>query len=124
MEALTIEAKQRARNAIVKRFKDSVDLENIAAGTIPFYSVLPSFYLLSHSVCAQYNKSLLSADSQLNVTVGGKLDALKRAVDLMDESTMKLDNFTQNMKKTDEKIEAVNTTISNFEYLKRVSHMC
>ena len=83
-----------------------------------------SFYLLSHSVCAQYNKSLLSADSQLNVTVGGKLDALKRAVDLMDESTIKLDNFTQNMKKTDEKIEAVNTTISNFEYLKRVSHMC
>ena len=63
----------------------------------------------------------MSADSQLNVTVGGKLDALKRAVDLMDESTIKLDYFTQNMKKTDEKIEAVNTTISNFEHLKRVS---
>ena len=34
METLTAEAKQRARNAIVKRFKDSVDLDNIAAGSV------------------------------------------------------------------------------------------
>jgi hypothetical protein len=48
MEALTIEAKLRARNAIVKRFKYSVDLENIAAGTIAFYFSTP--YLLTYSL--------------------------------------------------------------------------
>jgi hypothetical protein len=50
------------------------------------------------------------------------MDALKRAVDLMDESAIKLLSARGRIAKTEERISQANTVISNFEYLRRVHH--
>lgn len=58
----------------------------------------------------------------MNSAVQGKLDSLKRAVDLMDESTAKLTKLSTNISRIDEKIALTNTCISNYDHLKRVHH--
>ncbi len=55
-----------------------------------------------------------AADSQLNSAVQGKLDSLKRAVDLMDESTAKLTKLSINISRIDEKIAITNTGQSSY----------
>ena len=55
-----------------------------------------------------------AADSQLNSAVQGKLDSLKRAVDLMDESTAKLTKLSINISRVDEKIAITNTGQSSY----------
>jgi hypothetical protein len=57
---------------------------------------------------------LHAADSQLNSAVQGKLDSLKRAVDLMDESTAKLTKLSINISRIDEKIAITNTGQSSY----------
>ena len=77
MEALNAEALKNARAAVAARFADASSLDDV--GT---YRAL-------------VQKNLAAAESKLNVAVQGKLDALKRAVDLMDESSAKLVQFTK-----------------------------
>lgn len=64
--------------------------------------------------------ALAQAESLLNMNVQHKLDALKRAVDLMDDSSVKLDELTANMKQVDERIAATNSTLSDYKWLKNV----
>ena len=64
-----------------------------------------------------------AADSQLNSAVQGKLDSLKRAVDLMDESTAKLTKLSINISRIDEKIAITNTGQSSYLNLIIVTKM-
>jgi hypothetical protein len=66
---------------------------------------------------------LHAADSQLNSAVQGKLDSLKRAVDLMDESTAKLTKLSINISRIDEKIAITNTGQSSYLNLIIVTKM-
>jgi hypothetical protein len=72
MKALNDEALVNARKLIAEKFADPIDLD-----------ALPKLSL-------ELSKKLSSADSQLSGAVQGKLDALKKAVDLMDECSSKL----------------------------------
>lgn len=101
MTSLNAEATRRARNVIAKKYHESVDLDEI------------SLHI------AQLKKDLALAESQLNVAVEGKLESLKRAADIMDESSEKLALFSTNLRKIDERIELTNTVISNYPYLSR-----
>lgn len=102
MEALNEEALEKARSMIARKFQNPVDIEQISTAMY------------------QQMKIMAAAESQLNAAVQGKMDALKRAVDLMDESSLKLTAFANNMKVTDERIAQTNTYIAKYEYLKRV----
>lgn len=102
MQALNKEGLEKARAMIEKRFTDPSSLDSLGELTL------------------QLEKSLALAESQLNGAVQSKLDSLKRAVDLMDESSVKLTNLSKNINKIDEKIAQTNTSISKFETLKRV----
>jgi hypothetical protein len=105
MQQLNLSATEAARRNIAAKFADIHDLDEI-----PSYSVT-------------LQKQLQSATSQLDGAVQGKLDALKRAVDLMDESAVKLSNFMQNMRHVDERINQTNSSIASFENLKRVHNV-
>jgi hypothetical protein len=105
MQQLNHVATEAARNNIADKFADVHDLDEI-----PSYSVL-------------LQKQLHSAASQLDGAVQGKLDALKRAVDLMDESAVKLSNFMQNMRRVDERIALTNSSIASYDNLKRVHNI-
>ena len=101
-QKLSSEALSRARITIEKTFHDPTTLEEL--GGLAF----------------QLEKQLSIVEGQLNGAVQTKLDSLKRAVDLMDESVVKLSKVSTNIQKIDEKISMTNTAISNYPNLKRV----
>lgn len=92
----------KARTMISQNFSDPESLDDL--GVLSF----------------ELEKQLSTAESQLNGAVQSKLDSLKRAVDLMDESAVKLSTLSLNINRIDQKIAQTNTMISNFDYLKRV----
>ena len=102
MQRLTDQALLKARSTIADNFADPDALDSL--GVLSF----------------QLEKQLLTAESQLNSAVQSKLDSLKRAVDLMDESTLKLTKLSTNISRIDEKIAHTNTAISNYDNLKKV----
>jgi hypothetical protein len=104
MEALNAEALRKAREAIAARFSDLSSLDDIA------------------TYRASVQKNLAAADSKLNVAVQGKLDALKRAVDLMDESSGKLSEFTNTMSVVNDRIMMTCTGISAYTKLSKAHH--
>lgn len=67
-------------------------------------------------------KELALAESQLNGAVQGKLDALKRSVDLMEESTMKLAGFTETMNDVESRIQKTSTVIVTYPHLRKVQY--
>jgi hypothetical protein len=69
---------------------------------------------------AQIKKQLMAAESQLNHAVQNRLDAMKRAVDIIQDSRQKVEETFELMQQIDKRIETTNTSISNFETLKRV----
>eukprot|EP01032_Pedospumella_encystans_P010614 gene10614-12394_t len=104
MQNLTEQALQKARRTIAENFADPDALDGLG--------------VLSH----QLEKQLIAAESQLSNAVQSKLDSLKRAVDLMDESTLKLTKLSTNISRIDEKIAQTNTAISNYDHLKKVDN--
>lgn len=94
-------AAERARTMVAQNFQDPSSLDDLAV------------------LDMQLEKQLAAIDGQLNSAVQGKLDSLKRAVDLMDESVSKLTKISTNITNIDEKIARTNTQISNFQYLKK-----
>ena len=104
MQRLTEQALIKARTTIAENFCDPDALDGL--GVLSF----------------QIEKQLKTAENQLNTAVQSKLDSLKRAVDLMDESTQKLTKLSTNISKIDEKIAQTNTAISNYNHLKKVDH--
>ncbi|KAJ1391708.1 hypothetical protein B484DRAFT_408658, partial [Ochromonadaceae sp. CCMP2298] len=101
MQRLTDHARSKARASIAHSFYDSDSLDGLG--------------VLSH----QLESQLVAAESQLNSAVQSKLDSLKRAVDLMDESTLKLSKLASNISRIDEKIAQTNTAISNYDNLRK-----
>mgnify|MGYP003385933090 CR=1 FL=1 len=104
MEALNAEALKKARATIASRFSDISSLDDIA------------------TYRSTVQKNLAGADSKLNVAVQGKLDALKRAVDLMDESSGKLNEFTNTMSVVNDRILMTCTGISAYTKLSKAHH--
>ena len=103
IEEIRSQALEKARTRVAFLFTDQHSLEN----HIPI-------------VRAQLMKSLSQSESLLHMNVQNKLDSLKRAVDLMEDSSLKLDGFALNMKKIDERILLTNSTLSQYKYLKNV----
>jgi myosin heavy subunit len=103
-QRLSKEGLDKARHTISKTFHDPNTLEELGG--------------LAYNL----EKQLSLVEGQLNSAVSNKLDSLKRAVDLMDESVVKLNKVSTNITKIDEKIAVTNTSISNFEKLKRVQN--
>ena len=101
-QRISDEALQRARSTVAKTFHDPGTLEEL--GGLGY----------------QLEKQLAIVEGQLNGAVQTKLDSLKRAVDLMDESVVKLSKVSTNVQKIDEKIANTNTSISTYQYLKKV----
>lgn len=101
MQRLNEDSTSKARSFIKSKFRDISDLDEVA------------------ELIIQTKKDLSLAESQLHVSVQGKLEALKRAADIMDESSVKLSTFSTNLHKIEERINATNTIISSFEYLRR-----
>ena len=104
MQNLTEQALQKARSTIAHNFADPDALDGLAGLSL------------------QLEKQLITAESLLNNAVQSKLDSLKRAVDLMDESTLKLTKLSSNISRIDEKIAHTNTSISNYDHLKKVDN--
>ena len=102
MRGLNDAALVKARATIAKKFADPMDLDEL----VPFM--------------AQLQKNMSIAEAQLNGAVQGKMDALKRAVDIMDESAEKLEAAKGRIARTEERIVHANTVISTFEHLRRV----
>lgn len=105
MKSLNEIALKRARAMIVKRFQTPLDLDE------------------SSSVAYQMQKQSTAAAAQLNGAVQTKLDALKRAADLMDESSNKLSKLADTIREIDKRILLTNTVISNYEWLRRVHNV-
>jgi len=105
MKALNETAKRKARDTIEKKFRDPMDLEDLT--------------LLS----GQLQKQVMVAESQLNGSVQSKLEALKRAADLMDATSSQLSALSKTVTMIDERIYASNTSISNYAYLRRVHNV-
>lgn len=97
-------ATKKARSIVASKYSNSGDLDE-----------------LSNHI-SQLQKELSLAESQLNVSVNGKLDALKKAKDIMDLSSKKLSSFQSSLHDIDNKITSSNTIISNYEYLKRANN--
>lgn len=104
MQSLSDQAIAKARKTIADKFSDPNALEEL--GTMGF----------------NLEKNLLEVEGQLNGAVQSKLDSLKRAVDLMDESATKLTLLSTSIARTDERIALTNTAISNFANLKRAAN--
>jgi len=105
MVSLNEQARQKAKAMICRKFQDPQDLEDL--------SILTN----------QLQKQSVVAASQLNVAVQSKLEALKRAADLMDESSIELSNLSKTMHRIDERIEHTNSSISNYANLRRVHNV-
>lgn len=101
-QRLSQEALERARATISRTFYDPTSFEELGG------------------LAYQLEKQLSIVEGQLNSAVQTKLDSLKRAVDLMDESVIKLSKVSTNIQKIDEKITNTNTAISNYNNLKKV----
>ena len=69
---------------------------------------------------SQLKKQLVAANSLLNHAVQNKLDAMKQAEEIMEESSVTVSDTFRLMCTIDARIEDTNTAISNFETLKRV----
>jgi hypothetical protein len=106
MSRLDAEALLRARNMISSRFSAAVDLDESSIATST----------------QQLRKQLELASSQLGVCVQGKLEALKRAADLMDESSSRLQQLSAGLRDIDARVAATNTAIARFEHLRRAHH--
>ena len=104
LDLLNIEATNRARQAIAARFTDPGSIDDIS------------------SLRSQLQKQLATAESQLNHAVQSKLDALKRAVDIMADSSERLENVSSILSSVDNRIMQTNTSMSKFEYLKKVHY--
>ena len=102
---LNNEAKLKARQFIKRNFQDPMDLDEASALRI------------------QLQKQAAVAGSQLNGAVQSKLEALKRAADLMDESSLKLGELSNTMRDVDKRIAESNTAISQYQNLRRVHHV-
>ncbi len=105
MKVLKNASLHKSRSAISNKFKKPSDLQDIS------------------QFRSQIEKQLVIAESQLNTVVQSKLDALKRSVDLMDESSEKLSHFSKIIEKIDEKVSYTNTDISKYFNLKRVNNI-
>lgn len=88
-----------------KKFRDPLDLDDVA------------------QFKRHLQKQALVAESQLNGAVQSKLEALKRAADLMDATSSQLSALSKTVAKVDERISASNTSISNYKYLRRVHNV-
>ena len=95
----------KARANIAAKFKSPTDLQDVS------------------TYRAQIEKNLLIEESKLSTVVQGKLDALKRSVDLMDEAAEKLSIFSRTMAEVDQKVAETNTDISRFNHLKRSANI-
>ena len=106
MSTLNNHALEKDRAAIAKKFKDPIDLDEL------------------HLYTSSLQKNMIVAESQLEGAVQGKkkMDVLSRAVNLMDESAVKLSSAQGRIAKTEERMLQANAVISNFEYLRRVHH--
>lgn len=105
MNELNKIARKNAQQMIRRKFEDIGNLEES--------SILRS----------QLEKQEVVAVSQLNGAVQSKLEALKRAADLMDESSVKLSKLSSVMHLVDKRISQSNTAISNHENLRRVHNV-
>lgn len=105
MKSLNETAKRKARDIIEKKFRDPTDLEDLTV------------------LSGQLQKQAMVADSQLNGSVQSKLEALKRAADLMDATSSQLGTLSKTVTMIDERIYASNTSISNYAYLSRVHNV-
>lgn len=104
MASLNNQAQHAARLMIQKKFQDLSSLEDIA------------------TLRNELQYKLTEADTKLKSIVQGKLDSLKRAVDLMDESSCKLTEFITNIDSIESKILLTNTIISKYENIKRIHY--
>lgn len=104
MDKLSDQARQRAREMIRNKFASVDQLEDTGI------------------LASQLEKELNIINAKLNSEVQSKLDSLKSAVDLMDESETKLTKLFKNISKIDEKIALTNTVISQTERLKYAHH--
>jgi hypothetical protein len=104
MVALNNQAQHAARVMIQKKFQDLSSLEDIS------------------TLRNELQYKLTEADAKLKSIVQGKLDSLKRAVDLMDESSCKLTEFITNIDSIESKILLTNTIISKYENIKRIHY--
>lgn len=102
------EALEKARTRLAFLFSDAQSLDNTSIAVIR----------------SQLTKSLAQAESNINMIVQTKLDSLKRVVDLMEDSSTKLDMFTTNLIKIDERIATTHSTLSDYQHLKNVCMMC
>ncbi len=100
MDTLSDQARKRAREMIRNKFSSVDQLDDTGI------------------LASQLEKELNIVNAKLNSEVQSKLDSLKSAVDLMDESETKLTKLFKNITKIDEKIALTNTTISKTERLK------
>jgi hypothetical protein len=104
MKNLNEEGKLRARITIKKKFQELSNLNEIS------------------TLRNELQSKLSSTDAQLRGAVQEKLDSLKRAVDLIDESTYKLKEFTENIDWTESRIAQTNTAISAYSNLKCIHY--
>ena len=104
MQALNDEALDRAREKIKKKFMESSSLDDISA------------------MRNELQNRLSEADAKLKSAVQGKLDSLKRAVDLMEESSAKLEGLSGSIDRVDARIAQTNTVISKYPNVKRVHY--
>jgi hypothetical protein len=104
MQALNEEALARARQKVKKKFVEVSSLDDIAA------------------MRNELQNKLSEADTKLKTAVQGKLDSLKRAVDLMEESSGKLDDFTTSIDRIATRIAQTNTAVSKYPNVKRVHY--
>ena len=74
---------------------------------------------LSH-LRTNLKKKLVAAESEVNHSVQFKLDAMKRAMDIMTETEEGVKSTLKLMQNIDQRIQLTNTSISKFETLKRV----
>ena len=96
MQSLNQTALDKARQKIKKKFSEPSALEDIAV----------------HRVDAA--KKLSAAEAQLTNAVKSKLNSLKYAEDMMNESTTRLLSFCDIVEKVEYNIFKTNTTISSF----------
>ena len=105
IQELNQEAKKKAQQFIRRSFQDPMDLDEVSA------------------LRAQLQKQTVVTSSQLQSAVQSKLEALKRAADLMDESSVKLNALSNTMRAVNGRIAESNTSISKYPYLGRVHNV-
>jgi hypothetical protein len=104
MLSLNNEAHSHARFMIQKKFQEFSSLEDIS------------------TLRNELQSKLTEADAKLKSAVQGKLDSLKRAVDLMEESSGKLTEFTETIDRIESRIVTTNTSIAQYPNLKRIHY--